>query len=98
MIWKKLEAFLFQKPGCLYDSWIGIIFAKVLMRSVIGEFRCALRASLLAIWIYSEFELAKLSFSYTCSKITNKKHKNCSCSIRHSPIQTLIHLFFVVSL
>ena len=54
MIKKTINNFV-SKSRCLYDFWIRVVFAKVLMLSVIGEYTCALRASLLATWIYSEY-------------------------------------------
>ena len=52
---KKNSKQLCFKSRCFYDSWIRVVFAKVFMLSVIGEYTCALRASLLATWIYSEY-------------------------------------------
>ena len=46
---------LVSNPRCLHNSWIRVVFAKVLMLAVFGACTCALSASLLGTWIYSEF-------------------------------------------
>ena len=86
----------FVSNSHLYDSWIRVIFAKVLMLSVNGTYTCALRASLLATWIYSEYWVKPLSFPLIFVRKSHKNNKNLSLlSIRHSPSHPLHRSFLV---
>ena len=95
MIKKTWNNFI-SNSRCLYGSWIRVIFAKVLMLSESGAYTSALRAFLLATWIYSEYWVKPLSFPFNSVQKSHKNNKNLSLlSIRHSSYYPLHRSFLV---